>query len=338
MADERPYARLVASYVNCPLVELQRAADVDLRGALHGLRLDSMPGMRVRDIERLELDAARDAGATCITRGWGGDELFCRHHCFFHASDLLRDRWLSFELLDQIAYAAMLEGETLWTMLARVFRDAFIPSRWNLTKVLREEQVGQSLLNSGVERAAESTAEFDAPWAADTGHCGPGKLWQISLVTARRPYYSVWARDGDAHTISPLLSQPVVETCLRIPTYFQTRHRGERAVARAAFAPVLPPEVIARRSKGVADELAWKTFRANLPFIRELLLDGALVSRGIVDRARLERALADESTSPIRSTVPVFDLVGAEAWVQPWNRSHPAPQSHANQTRANARR
>jgi asparagine synthase (glutamine-hydrolysing) len=154
---------------------------------------------------------------------------------------------------------------------------------------------------------------------ADTGNCGPGKLWQISLVTARRPYYNVWAQSGDAQVVSPLLSQPVVETCLRIPTYFQTHNRGERAVARAAFAPALPAEVIARRSKGVADELAWKTFRANLPFIRELLLDGGLVGSGLVDRARLETALADEFTSTIRSTVPVFDLVGAEAWLQPWS-------------------
>ncbi len=316
-ADERPYARAVAAHLNYPLLESRRTAEVDLRGALHGIRLEYNPGMRVRAIERIEPDAARQAGATAIFRGSGGDELFCRHHGYNLAADLLRRHGLSRELMSLLAHSAIMESETLWTMLARAFRGAFIPYRWNMAGVFRVEQEEQSLLTAEILDAALASESFDLPYASSTRECPPGKLWQISLVTARRPYCSPWSREGDPQTFAPLLSQPLIETCLRIPTWFQMRCRGERAVARAAFASSLPREIIARRSKGGAENLAWKTFHANQSFIRELLLDGRLVRERIVDRRRLEAALEGAATSDIRSTVPLFDLVGAEAWLQP---------------------
>lgn len=316
--DERPYARAVARQFDYPHLELERSAHVDLRGALHGLRLESNPGMRVRDIERIEADVARELNAVALTKGLGGDELFCRHHSYLYTADLLRDRGISFEVLDLLAHSAIFEGETLWTILWRVMKGAWLPQRWSLGAIFRAEQQDESLLNRDILAAIESADDFGSPYARSTRRCGPGKLWQIDHATARRPYASVWWREGDPQAISPLLMQGVVETCLRIPTYFAVLNRGERAVARAAFADALPAEVIARRTKGGSEELAWRTLRANLPFIRELLLDGELARQRIVNRALLEAVLADEHQSGVHSTVPLFDLVGAEAFLQPW--------------------
>ncbi|MEJ0038605.1 MAG: asparagine synthase C-terminal domain-containing protein [Gammaproteobacteria bacterium] len=315
--DERPFARAAARQFDCPHLEVERSAQVDLRGALHGLRFESNPGMRVRDIERIEPDIAREINADALTKGLGGDELFCRHHSYLYAADLLRDRGVSVELFDLLAHSAIFEGETLWTILWRVMKGAWLPQRWNVAAIFHREQQQESLLNRDILATIESADDFGSPYARTTRKCGPGKLWQIDHATARRPYSSVWWREGDPQSLAPFLSQNVVETCLRIPTYFAVANRGERAVARAAFAE-LPPEVIARRSKGGSEELAWRTLRANLPFMRELLLDGELARQRIVNRALLEAALADDPTSGIHSTVPLFELVGAEAWLAPW--------------------
>jgi len=336
--DERHFARLVADQFQLPHIEKLRTPDVDLRGALHGLRFDSNPGFRVREIDRIEPDIAREISACALTKGFGGDEIFCRHHNYFYAADLLRDHGLSFALLDQLAHSAILQGETLWKTLWRVMRGAFVPTRWNLAALFLEEQEGQSIIHPEMLQAIADDTDFDLPYATTTRRCGPGKLWQVSLATARRPYYTPWWRQGDPQLIAPLLSQPVIETCLRIPTYLQAANRGERAVARAAFSNALPPAVIQRRSKGGSEELAWKTLRANLPFVRELLLDGHLVRQRIVCRELLEAALADEQSSDLRSTVPVFDLIGAEAWLQPW-QSPPVrtPSSGRESSPASAR-
>jgi asparagine synthase (glutamine-hydrolysing) len=317
--DERPFARLVAKHFQYPLRENLRTSNIDVRGALYGVRLESNPGMRVRDIERIELDIARGLGVTAITKGSGGDELFVRHHAYFAAADLLRSRGIGFDLMDLLAHAAITEGETFWSTLARAVRGAFFPYRWNPAFVFRREQEGQGLLSPEAFDGALQSDKFDLPYVASTRDCAPGKLWQISLITVRRPYCSPWSVDDDVPTFSPLLSQPLVEACLRIPTWLQMRDRGERAVARAAFAATLPREAIERRSKGGAEDLAWRTFRANAPFIRELLLDGRLVRERLVCRRALEAALEGTPESPVRSTVPLFDLVGAEAWLQPWD-------------------
>jgi hypothetical protein len=39
-----------------------------------------------------------------------------------------------------------------------------------------------------------------------------------------------------------------------------------------------------------------------------------------VNRTLLETTLAGEYQSGVHSTVPLFDLVGAEAFLQPWTR------------------
>jgi asparagine synthase (glutamine-hydrolysing) len=134
-------------------------------------------------------------------------------------------------------------------------------------------------------------------------------------VVADRPH----SRADDAAQIAPLLSQPVVETCLRIATYLQIINRGERAVAREAFNGLLPARILRRRSKGGAEQLAWRMLKENAPFAREMLLDGMLVRERIVDRSRLEAAQADTLAGTLHVTVPLFDLLGAEIWVRKWS-------------------
>ncbi|MGK4422636.1 asparagine synthase-related protein, partial [Klebsiella pneumoniae] len=54
-------------------------------------------------------------------------------------------------------------------------------------------------------------------------------------------------------TVSPLLSQPLVETCLGVPSWLWFEGGRNRVVARRAFAGDLPADVIWRRSKGTPD-------------------------------------------------------------------------------------
>ncbi|MGQ0835838.1 MAG: asparagine synthase-related protein, partial [Gammaproteobacteria bacterium] len=124
--------------------------------------------------------------------------------------------------------------------------------------------------------------------------------------------------------ILPLMSQPVVELCLRIPTYVLIRGGRNRALARRAFANELPPQIIGRRGTGGSDAHVRRILEANIDFVRELLLDGMLVRRHILNRVRLEAFLADRTQEGPAYNEVVQDYVSIEAWIARWSATTPS--------------
>jgi asparagine synthase (glutamine-hydrolysing) len=92
----------------------------------------------------------------------------------------------------------------------------------------------------------------------------------------------------------------------------------DRAIARRAFYDELPREVANRKEKGGMDQHLRTVIDRNITFIRELLLDGALVQEGVIDRKMLVTALSGK-VSQTKSTVgEITDLVCTEAWLRRW--------------------
>jgi hypothetical protein len=56
----------------------------------------------------------------------------------------------------------------------------------------------------------------------------------------------------------------------------------------------------------------------NITFIRELLLDGALVNEGVIDRKRLLTALSGKVSQTHSTAAEILDFVGTEAWLRRW--------------------
>jgi asparagine synthase (glutamine-hydrolysing) len=132
-------------------------------------------------------------------------------------------------------------------------------------------------------------------------------------------YESSRARNADE--IDPLFSQPVIEACLRTPTYVLTAEGWDRATARYAFAGEVPPEIIRRRSKCVPEEYGKRVIAHNIAFIRELMMDGALAKQGMIDRDKLEIALSGCGVNGSGSA-DLLKFVSTEAWL----RTQPQPR------------
>ena len=118
--------------------------------------------------------------------------------------------------------------------------------------------------------------------------------------------------------IHPLLSQPVVELCLAIPTYDLAHGPIDRALAREAFDRWLPSEIASRSTKGDASAYYNRAVVENLAFLRSFLIDGLLVERRILD-VQAVAALADEDrlmqSSDYGGLVVAASL---EAWARAW--------------------
>jgi asparagine synthase (glutamine-hydrolysing) len=119
-----------------------------------------------------------------------------------------------------------------------------------------------------------------------------------------------------AYQDHPLLSQPLIELCLRIPTYLLVRGGQRRAMARSAFRDLVPHEILKREDKGDTSERARIVIRQNQVFFRDLLQNGKLVRSGIVSWAALKRILADGQSFREEEYWPLRACITAEIWAQ----------------------
>ncbi|MEJ1961537.1 MAG: asparagine synthase C-terminal domain-containing protein [Gammaproteobacteria bacterium] len=328
-SDERYFARLAAARAGCEIAEQSRDLIPDLRNAIYTQRLQLSPGLRMPEVDRIELDFARSIGARAVFYGHGGDEIFNRNALIHYCSDYVLARGFRRELLGLLMHAAFTEGVTVWEVLARAVGGALRPDRFNVMALLSRDIDRCTLLRPEVVAELIAAPQPLAPYFGTGKDIPPGRRWQIGLLSARRTFSSPFDRAQDAVRISPFLSQPLLELCLRIPTWYQMKGRRDRALARRAFVNDLPPEIEARRDKGGAESVAGRILARNAPFLRELLLDGIVARSGLIDCVRLEAALSDSPTSADVTSVPLFDLAGAEIWARTWH----APSRAIDQNR-----
>lgn len=309
--DERAFVRTLADHLgtqwsaatyNADDIALMRPASA---GLAHPARKTFMQA----------LDAALDRGrhnfgAAAIFDGNGGDNLFCFLHSAAPVLDALKTSG------PRVAIRALIDmcgvtGCDLATMAKAVGRRTLHGRRRSgFEPDLR-------LLSLGWQ--GEPDLDPWTPWFdTDLGrHSGKRDHLDLLIRTQNR----VHGLGGIAVArFSPLLSQPLVELCLSLPTWLWCHGGINRAIARAAFADRLPLALRRRTSKAGPDSFIRAMFAAKRSQIREVLMEGQLASQGIVDRRAVEAALKTDVMSGDAIVYRLLDLVEAEAWAQSWRR------------------
>jgi asparagine synthase (glutamine-hydrolysing) len=314
--DERRFARLVAQSGGSGLIERPRDSTVSLEPLLQ-IEASHEPTTYLYFLEHSRLDAqlAAEHNATASFTGWGGDQLFYRHHALLAAGDYLHYRGLGPQFLRVVLDAAHMDRLSVWHVLREAFAQHFQQRRWTF----RDEIVrSRPLIRPEVIHEVYGGALHAHPLLSDARGTPNGKLWHALQVSCPWEFYDPLGREEDPERVSPLYSQPVLELCLRLPVHVLTLGGWDRAIARRAFYNDLPREVANRKEKGGMDEHLRGILDHNLTFIRELLLDGALVSEGVVDRKRLVTALSGKVSQTQSPAAEILDFVGTEAWLRRW--------------------
>lgn len=319
--DERQYARLMAQHAGVELVE----SELDWTGVrledLYRLRRSPRPWFYHYELQhaRDEAALAEQYGATAIFGGSGGDSVFYQARGDLALCDFVLDHGFGRGLLDTAVDAARVSRQSIWPLLWKAVRHRIWSPRWDPIAMTRPFQ--RTIVTQAVVVAAKRNRRLSHPWLTPESVVGvpPGILWHILTLSMPPAYYGSFEWSGHLERVFPLLGQPLVELCLRIPTYHLIRGGHDRALARRAFAVDLPRQIVRRYAKGRADHSFRDLLDANLPFVRELLLDGLLVRRGLLDRAALELYLSRES-SPADSqyTEILSEHVSTEAWLRKW--------------------
>jgi len=289
--DERFYARLMAAHLGVNLIEYRRKAEaLDLQ-RLSDIPRSPRPYHYLFYLEHVPLGThiAQQCGASAIVDGLGGDTLFHQSQGALGLVDRIIASRACSGLLRTALDAAQMDGRTIWSIL----RTAFCAL---------------------ITRDKNSTG----PWNVASGHLPPGKLQHIlSTATAPVPFYEPFSTRDAPDSIHPLLSQPIIELFYRIPIYVLIDGGWDRAVVRRAFVRDVPPQIIRRRSKGASSTALKKIFQANRPFFADLLLNGELVKRGLLQRPSLASSLSGDPRNVDFATVLVNQMP-LQMWLNKW--------------------
>ncbi|MGC4075831.1 MAG: asparagine synthase C-terminal domain-containing protein [Rubrivivax sp.] len=311
-SDERHYARLAAARAERAIVEHERSPDFRLETLLTSARTPT-PGNYVgRMSARVDADWAARHGSQAMFTGAGGDQLFYEFDQWWPAADYLRSRGPDFGFPAAALDAARLGRVSVWKTIALALTERVRPSTpW--------DEAPPPLLGPVPIERRRPLRRFVHPALAQAGGVPIGKLNQIRALLHPAPYYDPLEGEAAPELVNPLLSQPLLECCLRLPTWVLTRGGSGRALARQAFADELPPEIARRRSKGGMEEHTRAVLLRNIDFARALLLDGELVRRGLLDRARVEEALSGRPTPLVSHVSQLHVYIGIEAWLNRWS-------------------
>jgi asparagine synthase (glutamine-hydrolysing) len=327
--DERAFARAAAAHAGLGLIERARDPAFSLRPLL-AIHRTPEPTNYPYFLEhsRPEAQLAAECGAAAVLIGYGGDQLFYQERAQWAPGDFLHRRGIRPEVLRIAFDAAQMDQVSVWRVLREATSGYLVQHRWS---VLQEAGRMRPLLVPAVIGEARRSAGFLHPLLRHPRGAPSGKLWHAHQISQPFDFYDPLAAEGDAERISPLYSQPLMELCLRIPTYVLTQGGWDRAVARRAFRDDLPAEIRNRRHKGGIEEHLRRTLEHNRGFLRELLLDGRLVREGIVDRARLAEVLSGAATRIAAGSGELLEYAGVEAWLRRWDakvrRGDPASRS-----------
>lgn len=285
------------------------AADVEQSSVPHLPR----PGGRAQlhAFNRALKGAMESAGAEMFFSGVGGDNIFY----YTQSARPLVDRYLSegltVDLLSTLKDISQLTGSGWVGVLAHaraIYRQERAQYFWRTDgRFLHKEW-----------RDALGAQKFSHPWLKGPKTGLPGQVALISMILRTQRYVDSPRHDDNWCTVFPLLSQPVVEACLAIPSWRSCEGGRDRSFARTAFEDYLPPSVLNRRIKGGPDAFAFQLLRRHLLHIRELLLHGVLAEQKIIDVEQLDQALCEKGLMEGVDYVRILLLLDTEAWARQW--------------------
>lgn len=305
--DERRYAEVIADMVQRPLISRGLSADAVDLAATQTVRLPRFGAHPIqRRADQVIAEVARESKSDALISGGGGDNVFCFLNTAGGPADAL------------IAHGA---GSSFWRAsgdLATVFSSPIWKAAWlGVRKAFRrrgrvwakdEMFIGPEFVGVPLECH---------PWLKAPQNALPGKVDHIKSLLVFQGSEHL-ERTDVAPMRFPLFSQPLIELCLKIPTWHWMRGGRNRAVVRSAFSDQLPSLVRNRTTKGGLASLFGAAFGAYREPMRDCLLDGVLARRRIIDSRAVDAYFRQRTVRFDAPFYRVFDLIGAELWARSW--------------------
>lgn len=316
--DERHFARAVAARCEIELVEIQHGdEEIDLTAPPD--RLLPRPGAYsvLGGIDRAfaAVLAGRDRA---IFGGIGGDSVFGLDGSVAPILDACATFGFSRRAFGTLRDVARTGDATLWQAL-----------RLSARARRAERRLGARRDETFLADDVKTRRQFPHPWDDGEETASQARINHVQAIRYILDFLDRPSRWHDADVVAPLLSQPVVEHCLSIPSWAWFAGGRDRAIARAAFASRLPAEVVWRRGKGRLESMCAAAYLRQRPLLRALLLGGRLAEQGLLDRAAIESYLAHDLAEGDFDYFRLIEIGDIERWVRSVEAGAPRGPSFA---------
>ncbi|QUD90133.1 asparagine synthase-related protein [Phenylobacterium montanum] len=321
--DEQRYAAAVARGLGAPLelAQLDPAAIDPVRGP-GTVTARPWPAHLTWAIDAALQPIAATVRPDAFFSGGGGDNAFCYLPNAAPAADALLACGFGATFVAAILDLAELHGATVWRAAGLAVKKALRrPTGWRKDGLF-------------LCRAALPDEPAPHPWLDAPTNALPGKLHHVMALMSIQTVQDRKARAALAPVRFPLLSQPLMEACLTVPSWMWIAGGRNRSVAREAFADDLPPLIVNRRTKGDFAGICRALFETHREAFKELLLGGWLDAEGILDRPQVEGFLGQDG--PLRSEAfyRLLEIAAVEAWARSWLETPARPGSRRSQASA----
>jgi asparagine synthase (glutamine-hydrolysing) len=316
--DERNYARMAAKKAAVNLIEQPwspvRREIVKQLSRIPRFAKPTVSGVFGALTAQADFEMMRTLDVDAIWTGQGGDHIFLQSNKPFGAADFVRLRGIRAGLLPAVLDSSRLSREPYWTVLRSALRARCIDLEWRPGSVGNPKSAFVRM-DAIPNRLASYIAH---PWTLELRAVPIGKQAQIyflaELVNRHRPL----GGRGHLEEQHPLISQPLLTACLRIPTYLLLTGGKARGLARAAFSDHVPQEILDRKDKGGTTSFVIDLIRDNCSSIADLLLDGVLAQEHIIDRRQLEPHLRQSVPIGSDRLFSLLACISAEIWARSW--------------------
>ncbi|MBB5707365.1 asparagine synthase C-terminal domain-containing protein [Sphingopyxis panaciterrulae] len=303
--DERHFACAVAARCGTELVEaMNDEGRIDLLAPPVHLHPRPAAYGVLGGIDAAFADAVA-GGDRPIIGGIGGDNVFGFDSSIGPAVDAFAEFGFSRRTIHALRDVARAGGATIWEAARLLYR----AQRAGPRQAWPRE-------TSFCDAVAMPTMPFEHPWDAGAAEASRAKRKHVEAIRRILDFADRPDRWYGRDVIAPLLSQPVVELCLSIPSWSWFAGGRDRAIARAAFAKRLPAEVVWRRDKGRLESLCTAAFLRQRAGLRELLLGGRLAERGLLNRAAIAAYIDAADVVDNFDYFRLLEIADVERWVR----------------------
>lgn len=310
--DERRYARALTDHLGLELVEADRdITDIDItRSAapLHPWPFAPLYKQTNEAIHRRLLSAEPfDAFFT----GNGGDGIFFGTHSAIPLVDRLLADGPRPSVASTVRDISTLTGADAGTVLKHAW------TRYRRNRGRHAPGYNVSGLNPKLAARIRRRGATH-PWLSAPDWVLPGKTVHAAYLMRAQKGVELYDRAVMPPHVAPLMSQPIVELCLGIPSWHWIADGRNRAVARRAFEPLLPAVVSARTQKGGPGIFHLSVHRQHRATLHQRLREGVLASSGLLDPSFLDGP-DDPTWRGTERIDRILALSAAENWARYWS-------------------
>ncbi|WP_373008591.1 asparagine synthase-related protein [Hyphomonas sp.] len=308
-APESHYAQLAAERAGCTLREIRVAP----QAGLHTLGRHPPTVRPYRQF--LSPDLVTDVPGGALFTGQGGDHLFRVSQSPLGFADHVLLHGLGSGTAGTLLDSARLSGQSIWRVLGETL--PLLLGEPHTSAMVAALKGRETVINHHAQAKMDPDSVLP-DWVREPLGLPPAKFDQVSILMHMTQMRDVFFTDRPIETVHPLISQPLIELCLRLPTYLLSCQGTSRGLVRRAFRNVISDQIRLRMNKGHASRYFTDRVTAYRGPIIEALMEGELARRGLIQRSDVESFVRREDYRMQDSGSLLLAYYAMESWLQTW--------------------